>query len=84
MDDIQVFDIALFEGIVDISKFAIPCLEGPLFVRIQIPEPDVVDDNILDERIAMWLLKYRSMHICILISCSFFYDFCYALMSGMK
>ena len=81
---VQIFDVALLKGVMDISKFAIPRLEGPLFVRIQIPKPDVVDDDILDECIAMWLLKYRSMHICMLISCTFFYGFCYALMSGMK
>jgi hypothetical protein len=84
VNKVQVFDIALFKGIMDISEFAIPCLEGPLFMGIQIPKPDVVDDNILDQRIAMWLLKYRSMQICILISCTFFYVFCYIFMSGMK
>jgi hypothetical protein len=33
----------------DVSEFAVASLEGPLFVGVEIPQSDVVDDHILDE-----------------------------------
>jgi hypothetical protein len=36
----------------DIPKFGVSCFEGPFFVRVEVPESDVVDDDIFDEGIA--------------------------------
>lgn len=36
----------------DVSKLAVSGFEGPLLVRVQVPEPDVVDHYIFDESVS--------------------------------
>lgn len=65
---LQILDVALLEGVVDVAEFAVPGLEGPLLVGVEIPEPHVVDDHVFYEGVAGWREAYRSMQICMLIS----------------
>jgi hypothetical protein len=69
---------------VDVAKFAVSRLEGPLLVRVEVPEADVVDDDVFDEGVAGWGEGYRSMQICMLISCVSFCSTTSGLSSGMK
>lgn len=49
---LQILDVALLEGVVDVAEFAVPGLEGPLLVGVEIPEPHVVDDHVFYEGVA--------------------------------
>lgn len=56
----------------NIPKFTISCFEGPLLMRIEISEAHIVYYNIFNQSIAKWIHMYRSMQICMLMSCESF------------
>jgi len=60
----------------NIPKFTISRFEGPLLMRIEISQADVVDHDIFYQGIAKWVHLYRSMQICMLMSWDSFV--CYA------
>ena len=45
---LQVFDLAFQQRFVNLPELAVPGLEGPLFVGVEVSESDVVDHDILD------------------------------------
>jgi hypothetical protein len=51
-DFVQILDFAIFQSIMNIAKFTITGLEGPLLMGVKISEADVVDDNIFNQCIA--------------------------------
>ncbi len=79
---VQILDVALLEGVVDVSQFAVARLECPLLVGVEVAQTDVVDDDVFDEGVAGWDGQYRSMQICMLISWPSLT--CSGLSSGMK
>lgn len=51
---LQILDVALLEGVVDVAEFAVAGLEGPLLVGVEVPESHVVDDHVFYEGVAGW------------------------------
>lgn len=48
----QILDFTLFQSIMHVPQFAVPRFEGPFFMRIQISESYIVNDDILDQSVS--------------------------------
>jgi hypothetical protein len=84
MKTVQILNVALLERIMHIAQLAIAGLKCPLLMRVEIPQPHVVDNHVFNERVPAWLKTYRSMQICMLISCPSLPTCSSAFSSGMK
>lgn len=49
--NLQILNLTLLQGIMHIPKLAIPSLESPLLMRVKIPNPHIINDDIIHQRI---------------------------------